>query len=106
MTGELDDLTVDELRAKVRTADAMYRRRVAEVEQLQETLKGIVERILEAQADLQTALGFYRMDHARGDPTEQRMAQGLVRLHVLLEALGRPMSSAYTQNRPMGSDGG
>lgn len=51
----------------------------------------IVAAVLDAQADLQTALGMYRLSNGRGDPIEDRLAKSLARSHALLEALGRPM---------------
>jgi glycosyltransferase A (GT-A) superfamily protein (DUF2064 family) len=51
----------------------------------------IAEVVLDAQADLQTALGMYRLSNGRGDAIEDRLAKSLARSHALLEALGRPM---------------
>jgi hypothetical protein len=51
---------------------------------------------MDAQADLQTGLGMYRLDHGRGSPTEERLAQCLARLHSLLAALGNPMYQPAT----------
>lgn len=47
-----------------------------------------VDALIEAQADLQVALGFYRLDHGRGDLIEQRMTRALERLHALLATHG------------------
>lgn len=61
-----------------------------------------VEQVMEAQADLQTALGFLRLeltepldDRQRGhlESVEDRCASSLARLHVLLETLGTTMMS-------------
>jgi hypothetical protein len=63
-----------------------------------------VEEVLEAQADLQTALGLFRLDHGRRDTAddphdaqiEERLNKSLARLHKLLDALGRPMYQPAT----------
>lgn len=55
----------------------------------------IAERILQAQAELQTALGFYRLDRREReslDPDiEMRLQACLSMLHTLMDDLGRPM---------------
>lgn len=57
----------------------------------------VVPYIMDAQADLQTALGHYRLDHGRGmTHTEQQMISSLARLHALLDALGHPMYDPTT----------
>lgn len=61
----------------------------------------ILEEILEAQADLQTGLGFFRLD-ARDEPRghddliEERLGRSLARTHRLLEHLGRAMYDPAT----------
>lgn len=54
----------------------------------------IVETLVNAQAELQTALGIYRMGHERRDfdpYIESRMQASLAMQHELLGKLGRPM---------------
>ena len=55
----------------------------------------IVRQLLDAQAELQTALGIYRMGSERRDfdpYVESRMQASLAMLHALLADLGRPMA--------------
>lgn len=65
------------------------------------------QQIMDAQADLQSALGIYRLsiDHALGNGVlstqdkiiiEDFMAKSLARLHKLLNDLGRPMYQPAT----------
>jgi hypothetical protein len=63
-------------------------------------LNSVVDAVMDAQAELQTPLGFYRMydpkyEHALpieyDDHIEDRLAKTLARLHALLAALGTPM---------------
>ena len=59
-------------------------------------IEEIAERILQAQAELQTALGFHRLDmagHEGTDPEyiEMRLQACLSMLHMLMSDLGRPM---------------
>lgn len=56
----------------------------------------IIDEIMDAQADLQTALGLFRLSMAEGytdhdNYVEERLAKCLARLHRLLEQLGKPM---------------
>lgn len=52
--------------------------------------------VMEAQADLQTALGFYRLEHGRGDRIEDRLTKALARLHTLLADMGTEMFDPAT----------
>jgi hypothetical protein len=58
------------------------------------------EEILEAQADLQTALGFFRLgsieERGNSEAIEDRLNKSLARLHRLLERLGRSMYQPAT----------
>lgn len=54
----------------------------------------IVEALVNSQAELQSALGIYRMGRERRDfdpYVERRMQASLAMQHELLDALGRPM---------------
>lgn len=58
----------------------------------------ITDEIMDAQADLQTALGIYRLNVQEkitnpkfNGHVEDRMARCLARLHRLLDQLGKPM---------------
>lgn len=70
-----------------------------------------VEEIVDAQVHLQTALGFYRLDHGRDDHVERHITWALAQLHRLLEELGCPMlmgtnrkqSCAQCEAMPVGS---
>lgn len=55
----------------------------------------IIGALLDAQAELQTALGIYRMGRERRDfdpYIEHRMQASLAMQHELLATLGRPMA--------------
>ena len=55
----------------------------------------IVEGLINSQAELQSALGVYRMGHERRDfdpYVERRMQASLAMQHELLDNLGRPMA--------------
>lgn len=64
----------------------------------------IVEQIMDAQADLQTGLGMFRvacMDRAMTQTesyAEDRLAKSLARTHKLLDALGHPMYQPATHS--------
>jgi hypothetical protein len=54
----------------------------------------IIELLVNSQAELQSALGIYRMGRERRDfdpYVERRMQASLAMQHELLDALGRPM---------------
>lgn len=53
----------------------------------------VIEEILNAQAELQMALGLYRLEHGKGDVIERRMNKALSMAHLTLFKLGRPMLS-------------
>lgn len=57
----------------------------------------IIEEVIEAQADLQTALGMFRLNR-NFDPAaiEDRLVRSLARHHTLLARLGRPMYDPAT----------
>jgi len=55
----------------------------------------IVEALINSQAELQSALGVYRLGRERRDfdpYVEKRMQASLAMQHELLDALGRPMA--------------
>lgn len=58
-------------------------------------------RLIDAQADLQTALGFYRLKHGDGDPIEQRLRAGMDGIHDVLKdhgvVMGRYLSAALKE---------
>ncbi len=67
----------------------------------------IITQVMDAQADLQTALGFLRLDiqnmadldvdmERHDSYIEDRMAKSLARLHQLLDQLGNPMYKPAT----------
>lgn len=62
----------------------------------------IQEEVLKAQADLQTALGFFRVAKNEmvgvpyADLIEDRLARSLARSHRLLAQLGKPMYQSAT----------
>lgn len=76
------------------------------VDRLEEANETLIEQIMDAQADLQTALGFLRLDARdrldlehpgdHDDFIEDRLAKSLARLHLLLDRLGHPMYNAAT----------
>jgi hypothetical protein len=47
--------------------------------------------IINAQAELQSALGLYRLEHGRGDSIENCMTNALAGMHQFLEDEGYPM---------------
>ena len=55
-----------------------------------------VEQLLDAQADLQTAIGLYRLQHGKDDRIEDRLARSLARQHKLLSEMGKPMYQPAT----------
>jgi hypothetical protein len=68
-------------------------------------LNSVVDAVMDAQAELQTPLGFYRMynpnyKHALpieyDEEIEDRLAKALAQLHALLVALGTPMYQPAT----------
>lgn len=56
----------------------------------------IAEEVVDAQADLQNAIGFYRLGYGDRKYIEDRMIRTEARLHRLLAALGRPMAHPAT----------
>src|SRR4051794_40736497 len=62
-------------------------------------MNGLVSDLMDAQADLQTALGLYRLrvpEGERDEPVEDRLMQALARLHTRLDILGHPMYDPAT----------
>lgn len=60
-----------------------------------QSTREIVEALVNSQAELQSALGIYRMGQDRRDfdsYVEKRMQASLAMQHELLDALGHPMA--------------
>lgn len=55
----------------------------------------LTDEVMDAQADLQVALGVHRLDPVKhADMVEDRMVRVLARLHTLLDTIGTPMYDA------------
>lgn len=67
----------------------------------------ITDELMEAQADLQVGLGWFRLARMTGSPTtdeldliEEKLTLSLARLHGMMTGLGRPMYSPSTKDKP------